>query len=126
MRYVGKLNKDIYCCVIGDITTDEVIITEERIQHIKERRGADFLSKYGQYFPLILSDPDFIFPDDRINTVIVCKVIGKGEDAIHLVLRLAVEGDDPAFKNSILTAIRENKKRFAQRLRNHTPIYQKS
>jgi hypothetical protein len=42
-----------------------------------------------------------------------------------LVLRLAVEGDNFDYKNSIITAIKENEKRFAQRLRNNTPIYKK-
>lgn len=125
MQTVGKIDIEKYRCIAEDIVTDEVIITPERIRHIKERRGEGFYEKYESYFPMILSDPDYIFPDDRINTVIVCKVIGEGESAINLVLRLVVEGDDPNYKNSILTAVRENKKRFAQRLRNHTPIYKK-
>lgn len=125
MHTVGRIDMEIYRCITQDITTDEVIITDERIEHIRERRGADFLEKYGQYFSLILADPDYIFPEERSNTAIVCKVIGEGEDAIHLVLRLAVEGDNPTYKNSILTAIRENKKRFAQRLRNNIPVFKK-
>ena len=44
---------------------------------------------------------------------------------MNLVLRLVVEGDDPTFKNSIITAVGENEKRFAQRLRNNDPIYKK-
>ena len=42
-----------------------------------------------------------------------------------MVLRLAVEGENPAYKNSIITAIKENDKRFTQRLRNNQPVYQK-
>ena len=126
MQTVGRIDVEKYRCIAENITTDEVVITEERIWHIKERRGEDFLNKYERYFSLILSEPDFIFPDDRRNTAIVCKIIGEGEDAINLVLRLAVEGDNPQFKNSILTAIRENKKLFAQRLRNNIPAYQRN
>lgn len=126
VRTVGKIDIEKYRCITEDITSDEVIITPERIQHIRERRGAEFLEKYEQYFPLILSDPDYIFPDDRPNTAIVCKVIGEGEEAINLILRLVVKEDDPNYKNSILTAIRENKKRFAQRLRNNTPLYKRN
>lgn len=122
---VGKINREIYKCIAAEIMTDEVIITDERIGHIRERRGADFLEKYERYFPLILSDPDYIFPDDRANTAIVCKVIGEGDGAVNLILRLVVEGDDPSYKNSILTAIRENSQRFAQRLRNNAPVYKK-
>ena len=67
VQYIGKIDRGLYSCVTSDIATDDVIITTERIQHIKERRGADFLEKYERYFPLILSDPDYIFPDDRIK-----------------------------------------------------------
>lgn len=125
MQTVGYIDRDKFRPIAEDITTDEVILTDERVQHIAARRGADFLEKYRKYFPLVLSEPDYIFPDDRVNTAIVCKVVGEGKEAVNLVLRLAVEGEDPAFKNSILTAIREGDRRFAQRLRNNVPIYRK-
>ena len=125
VQTVGHINLEIYRCIAEHIITDEVIITPERLDHIRARRGESFLEQYESYFPMILADPDYIFRDNRPNTAIVCKVIGEGADAIHLVLRLVVEGENPAFQNSILTAIRENKKRFAQRLRNHEPLYKK-
>jgi hypothetical protein len=125
LQTVGYIDIEKYRCVAEHITTNEVIITSERIAHIEGRRGADFLEKYGPFFPLILSDPDYIFADNRPNTAIACKIIGEGDDAINLVLRLSVEGDDPTYKNSILTAIRENHKRFTQRLRNNIPAYKK-
>ncbi len=125
MYIIGKLNREIYRCITDDISSEEVIITDERIRHIIERRGADFWEKYKQYFPFILSDPDYIFPDNRVHTAIVCKAIEEAEGTINLVLRVAVEGENPSYHNSILTAIRENKRRFAQRLRNHIPIYKK-
>ena len=37
MQYVGKIDKELFRCVSENITTDEVIITDERVQHIKER-----------------------------------------------------------------------------------------
>ena len=36
MQAVGHINIKLYRCITEDITTDEVIITEERIQHIEE------------------------------------------------------------------------------------------
>ena len=36
MHLVGRINRNIYECVTRNIRTDEVIITEERIEHIKE------------------------------------------------------------------------------------------
>ena len=37
MCSIGKLNRDIYKCITDDIVTDEVIITDNQIQHIKDR-----------------------------------------------------------------------------------------
>ena len=37
VNFVCKLNKELYKVVTEDIRTDEVIITDERIQHIQER-----------------------------------------------------------------------------------------
>ena len=44
---------------------------------------------------------------------------------VNVVLRLAVSKDSPEYKNSIITAVGENEKRFAQRLRNKKPLYKK-
>ena len=35
MHLIGKIDKNIYKCITEDIVTDEVIITDERIRHIK-------------------------------------------------------------------------------------------
>lgn len=126
MQTAGFIDREKFRPIAEDIVTDEVILTDERIQHITARRGADFLERYQRYFPFILSEPDYIFQDGRANTAIVCKTIDEGGHSVNLVLRLTVEGENLAFKNSILTAVCENKRRFAQRLRNNRPIYQKS
>ena len=42
----------------------------------------------------------------------------ENEKYINLVLRIVIETDNPEYKNSIITAIGESEKRFAQRLRN--------
>ena len=126
MHTVGHIDREIYKCVTEDIQTDEVIITDERIAHIIDRRGQAFLDKYERYFNEVLSDPDYIFKDKRIHSALVCKSIATEDDAvINLVIRLAVEGDGPSFKNSIITAIKESNKRFAQRLRNNEPLYKR-
>ncbi len=45
---VGKINRDIYKCVTDDIVTDEVIITDNQIQHIKDRHPNDY-ERFSQY-----------------------------------------------------------------------------
>ena len=125
VHYIGKINLDIFKCVSDDILTDEVILTDERMGHIIDRRGQEFYDKYHRLFGTILSDPDYIFKDAPTNTAIVCKRFFEHEKNVNIVLRLVVEGDNPNYKNSILTVIGENNRRFEQRLRNNTPIYVK-
>lgn len=126
VHYIGKINLEIYKCFSEDIQTDEVIITDNRIEHIIERRGREFYEKFSGSFNSILTDPDYIFSDKNPNTAIVSKRFTKHSKSINVILRLSVKGDNPDFKNSILTVIGENNKRFEQRLRNNVPLYSKN
>ncbi|HBB71833.1 MAG TPA: hypothetical protein DCZ71_04420 [Ruminococcus sp.] len=123
---VGKIDVEKFETIAnGRILTDEVIITDNRIEHIIERRGQKFYDDFKGYFPEIIEAPDYIFKDDMDNTAIVSKSYSHKGKTVNLVLRLVVEGENPSYKNSILTAIGENEKRFAQRLRNNVPVYKK-
>ena len=42
MYLVGKIDIEIYNCITKDITTDEVIITDKQIDHIKNRHPNDY------------------------------------------------------------------------------------
>lgn len=124
MHIVGKIDKEIYSCITEEIVTDEVIITDERIQHIKQRRGQDFYHRYGTCFREIVEDPDYIFADKE-NTALVCKAFINDGKYVNIVLRFVTSTNTPEYKNSIITAIGENEKRFAQRLRNNKPLYKR-
>ena len=63
MNYVGKIDRSLYKEISETIITDEVIITDERIEHIIE-----FYDKYRPYFAEIVENPDYIFKDKKINT----------------------------------------------------------
>lgn len=123
MHFIGKIDMNIYKPISDKILSDEVIITDERIQHIVERRGQVFYDEYYDYFPEIINAPDYIFRDEHKNSALVCKSFTHKGTSVNLVVRLVVEGNNPQFKNSVITAVKENNKRFEQRLRNHTPIY---
>ena len=125
MNYVGKINKSFYKEISETIITDEVIITDERIEHIIQRRGQAFYDKYHPYFAEIVENPDYIFKDKKINTALVAKSVNKDGANVNIVIKIATETDDPEFKNSIITAVIEGRKRFEQRLRNNEPIYKR-
>ena len=69
---VDKINKSIYKCITDDIVTDEVIITDERIQHIKERHPNDF-ELYCQHLRTVVENPDYIIESKKINTALILK-----------------------------------------------------
>ena len=124
MHLVGKLDKAVYECIKACIITDEVIITDERIKHIIDRRGQFFYDKYFCEFHNIIRNPDYIFKDKE-NTIMVCKEYFVDGKFVNIVIRLVVSSDNPEYKNSIITVIGENKKRFQQRLRNNEPLYKR-
>ena len=126
VQYIGKINRYIYQqAATNKIITDEVIITNNQIQHIVDRRGQEFYDEFKEYFSDIISNPDYIFKDKTDNTAIASKTFAHKNTSVNLVVRLIVEGENPDYKNSIITAIKENDKRFKQRLRNNKPIYKR-
>ncbi len=67
---VGKIDRDIYKCITKDIVTDEVIITDNQIQHIKDRHPNDY-ERFASYFGDIVSKPDYIVESKKPNTALI-------------------------------------------------------
>lgn len=121
---IGKLDKELYKCVAKDIATDEVIITDERIKHIKQRHPNDY-ERYMKYIPEIINSPDYIIEANKANTAVVLKeVIEKGEK-FKLVLRLKVEQDPVDYKNSIITFWKIGETSWKKTLKNKAILYKK-
>ena len=102
MHYIGKIDKKIYRCVTNDIRTDEVIITDERIMHIKERHPNDY-EKYFEYMRLIIEQPDYIIEANKRNTAVVLKEINTNNEKFKLILRIVMKNDPKEYKNSIIS-----------------------
>ena len=57
MLTVGLIDVELYQKIADSkIITNEVIITEDRIQHIIQRRGKAFYDEYHEYFADILKE----------------------------------------------------------------------
>lgn len=122
---VGKIDKEIYKCIAEDIVTDEVIITDERIGHIKERHPNDY-EKYCEYLKLIVEEPDYIVETKKPNTALILKEIKESnERQFKTVLRLTTSTDNPGFKNSIITFMKIDEKEWNRLLRNKLILYKK-
>ena len=122
MHYIGKLDIEIYKCVTADIQTDEVIITDERIQHIKERHPNDF-ERYCQYMREIIENPEYIVEANKPKSALLLKTFTEGEDVFKTVLRLITSDDDPAFKNSIITFMKIDDKEYKRLVKNKKVLY---
>lgn len=55
MQTIGYIDVEKYQCISKHICTNEVIITPERVRHIKERRGEDFYEQYAENSMLNIS-----------------------------------------------------------------------
>ncbi len=125
MHTIGRIDKEIYECVSKNIVTDEVIITDNQIQHIKNRHPNDY-ELFSGYFKEIVENPDFIIEANKPNTALILKEIQHGNEKFKTVLRLITTTDNPMFKNSIITFMKIDQKEWDRLLRNKNILYKKA
>ena len=124
VQHIGTINIEIYQCVTQDIKTEDVIITPERIKHIKRHHPGDF-EMFSQYLKEIVERPDYILEANKPNTALILKEIITDGKKFKLVLRLVTQFDHPNFKSSILTFMKIDDKEW-NRLRNNKKILYKA
>ena len=122
MQIVGKIDRNIYRVVSPRIQTDEVIITDERITHIQKRHPNDF-EQYAKYIQRIIEEPDYILEANKPNTAFLLKEFTENDKRFQLILRLVVEGEQPGYKNSIITFLNVEEKRYRRYLRTKNILY---
>lgn len=122
MQIIGKIDIEKYQVVSENIRTDEVVITDERIQHIKERHPNDY-EQYMQYISEIVKNPDYILEANKPNTAFLLKEFIHEEKRFQLILWIAVEGDNPGYKNSVITFLKVEEKRYRRYLRTKKILY---
>lgn len=122
---VGTIDRNIYRCITNDIVTDEVIITNRQIGHIKERHPKDY-ERYQQYLKKIVADPDYIIETSKPKTALVLKeIMDQDHEVFKTVVRLATSEDNPLYKNSIITFMKIDRKEWKRLLRNKKVLYKK-
>ena len=124
VNFVCKLDKELYKVITEDIRTDEVIITDERIQHIQERHPDDY-ERFSAYLAEIVQNPDYIIRDPRPQTGMLLKEITVGETGEHfrIALRLAASQDPVHYKNSIITFLKIRQKEWERLIHNKEILY---
>lgn len=124
MYIIGKIDINIYKCITDDIITDEVIITEERIDHIKKHHPNDY-ERFSKYFKDIVQSPDYIVLANRPQTAIILKEINENGIKFKTALRLITSTDNKSFKNSIITFMKIDDKEWNRLLKNKKILYKK-
>lgn len=122
VQFVGKIDRELYSCVSEDITTDEVIITDERVQHIKERHPNDY-ERFVDYMPSIIAQPDYILAANKANTAVLLKEVVDNGEKFKLILRLKVHSDPIGYKNSIISFWHIGETTWRKSLKNKKILY---
>lgn len=123
VQYIGKLDKNKLGKYKNKIITEDVIITEERIQHIKEHHPGDY-EEYSKYTKYIIEFPDYVLEDNKNkDTILFLKTIKEKNKNIQIVVRLNTNKEKINKQNSILTFWKIKNSTYKQLIRNRKNLW---
>ena len=125
LHFVCKLNKELYRVITADIASDDVIITDERIEHIKAHHPNDF-ETFSGFFAETINDPDYILEGNTERTLLLLKEILQEDRPVKLILRLKMFDDPAEYQNSIITFTRTDRKEWTRLLKKKKIFYKKT
>jgi len=107
------------------IINNKVIITDERIEHIKKRHPGDY-EEYIKYIYDIIKNPDYILEDkDNRDTILVLKSFFDNGKNIQIVIKLQTNKQNKERYNSILTFWHMRDRTYRQTIKKNKIIFQK-
>ncbi len=122
MVVIGRIDREIFRCIAEDIVTEEVVMTDNQLQHI--------LQRHPEVFPVVmdvvrdtLRDPDYIIEDKHPYTGLVVKRLETGSESLQVVLRICTSEDQPGYKNSVISCWEISERRLQNYLRNKKILY---
>lgn len=125
MQYIGRIDREKLGMYKEKIVTEEVIMTNERIEHTKKRHPGDY-EKYIKYIPDIIQNPDYILEDkDNIDTVLILKNIFENGDNVQVVVKLYTNKTDIWKNNTILTFWHIREKNYRKCIAKNKILYKK-
>lgn len=120
---LGKIDLSLLKDEFGKIQTDEIIITEERINHIKMRHPEDY-NLFNIYGAICVKDPDYIIKDGKHDGTIF--MVKKLEDTnLNVVVRIALETDEKGIMNSVMTFYRIRERNLIKLIRKNSSLTDK-
>ncbi|MCM1236955.1 MAG: PBECR2 nuclease fold domain-containing protein, partial [Ruminococcus flavefaciens] len=107
----------------GKLRTNEIIITGERITHIKEHHIIDY-ELFEKYVVQCVQDPDYIIKDIKNkNTVFMIKRLASTN--LNVISKLALDDDKKELKNSVMTFFRIREQNLAKLMKKNIILYKK-
>ena len=104
IKNLGKIDITLLESEYGKIQTNEIIITNERTMHIKERYPEDF-ELFNKYGTESVRHPDMIIKDEKhTETIFMIKKLSGTN--LNVVVRVVLETDEDGLKNSVMTFYR--------------------
>lgn len=104
IRVLGKIDLKLLEEAFGKIQTDEIVITNERVEHILERHREDY-DLFFKYATTTVTQPDIVIKDGKsIGTIFMIKRLS--DTNINVVVRVALNTDKKGLKNSVMTFYR--------------------
>ncbi len=120
-RLLGKMNIEPLVKAFGEIQTDEVILTDERTEHIMERHPQDY-ELFLLYGALVVTQPDIVIKDEKhVGTIFMIKKLV--DTNISVVVRVALSIDKKGLKNSVMTSYRVRNKNLKKMLERNEVLY---
>ena len=125
LNFVGKLNNNKLGKYAARIITESVIITDERLEHIKEHHP-ELEYKAIKSIKSVIENPDYIFEDRKnIDTILLIKRFKIINKNFRIVVKLNTSIDIQDKFNSIISFWQISEKKLGQYLRNEKIIYKK-
>ena len=123
MQSLGRIKISLMEKRFKNIQTEDIIVTNERIAHIKERHSEDY-----ELFKIFgadsVQDPDYIIEDCKHNgTVFMVKKLP--DTNLNVVCRLALSTDEEGLKNSIMTFYRIRERNLRKLIEKNQLLYKK-
>lgn len=123
LEHIGNLNIAKQGKYRNKINTAKVIITNERIKHIKLRHPGDY-EKYINYIPDIIKNPDHILEDKKnLDTLLFLKTLRDINKNIQVVIKLQININEKEKINSIITFWHIRARNYKSTIQNNSIIY---
>ena len=123
VQYIGQITPSHLGGAFHNLSTQEVVLTLERQQHIIKRHGDDY-PVFMENVHRIVNNPDLVLLDEK-NAQTVMYVGGIDEGHLNIIIKLILADESLDIKNSIMTAYRLGDKTLRRLKKKYRTLYSK-